>query len=301
MALAFVNRYNTVSVGKPDDLQKEWQECRSVIGRLDNTLVDLRKYGFGLISGLLTANGILGGIADLLPKSSNAAQSFTVPSPVIAALVSITMVLVVVLFVVDRYYSVLQWGATNKARSLEWALSLGTTNEILFWVKSQRWPDYVAPIQYGVFILVSAFLGAAVMGKEALPSLPGNLAAVLMWSAGLLSLISIIGLYFITRGGWDKLSSKPSNAVQDVIPVDVQMARPQVVKAGSCQEQKVAVYPPFPPHSKVLVMVKPTNQEGLSIVGCQVIEPQRLGITFLNSGTDDITPVPETCQVFVYV
>jgi hypothetical protein len=34
------------------------------------------------------------------------------------------MTLVVALFVVDRYYSVLQWGAINKARGLERDLSL---------------------------------------------------------------------------------------------------------------------------------------------------------------------------------
>jgi hypothetical protein len=51
---------DTVRFGRSDNLQKEWQECRTAIGRLDSTLVDLRKYGFGLASGLLTAGGVLG-------------------------------------------------------------------------------------------------------------------------------------------------------------------------------------------------------------------------------------------------
>jgi len=43
------------------------------------------------------------------------------------------MTLVVALFVVDRYYSVLQWGAINKARGLERDLSLSLTDEMLQW------------------------------------------------------------------------------------------------------------------------------------------------------------------------
>jgi len=69
MALAFVvTPQDAVAAGRLDDLQKEWEECRSVVARLDNTLVDLRKYGFGLASGLLTANGVVGGLANVMPK-----------------------------------------------------------------------------------------------------------------------------------------------------------------------------------------------------------------------------------------
>src|SRR5690348_11799863 len=93
-----------LSLGSNDFQKDEWQECRSVIARLDNTLVDLRKTVFGLASGLLTAGGVLGGIANLLPGSNNATTSFTVSSSIVAVLVSVTMVLITVFFVVDRYY-----------------------------------------------------------------------------------------------------------------------------------------------------------------------------------------------------
>src|SRR5262249_19954709 len=157
------------AAGRPDDLQKEWQECRSVIGRLDSTLVDLRKYGLGLASGLLTANGVVGGLANLLPKPSNGAMGFTVPSPVIAALVAVTMVLIVGLFVVDRYYSVLQWGATSRARRLERTLSLNVTGEMLMWSRRRKLWGAVALIQYGSFIVVAVALGIATMGGDAIP------------------------------------------------------------------------------------------------------------------------------------
>jgi hypothetical protein len=53
---------DAVQFGRPDDMQEQWQECRTAVGRPDITLVDLRKYGFGLASLLLTAGAILGGI-----------------------------------------------------------------------------------------------------------------------------------------------------------------------------------------------------------------------------------------------
>src|SRR5579872_5083994 len=43
-----------------DDLRfKDWQECRTTTGRLDGTLEKLRKVGFSLITGLLTAGSFL--------------------------------------------------------------------------------------------------------------------------------------------------------------------------------------------------------------------------------------------------
>ena len=204
MGLAYViGPHVAVVAGRPDDLQKEWQECRSIIGRLDTTLVDLRKYGFGLASGLLTANGVLGGVTNFF-------RGVTVPSAVSAALVAVTMVLVTVLFVVDRYYSMLQWGAVNRARGLESALSLNVTSEMLRWaqgpvalesksgpVKAVKWLwQRVALVQYGSFVIVAAVLGATIMARDAIPS-------TLMW---LVCMVSIVLIGLLGRSGrrWRK-------------------------------------------------------------------------------------------------
>ena len=37
----------------------EWQECRLTIGRFDGYLADTRKYGFTLVTVLLTANALV--------------------------------------------------------------------------------------------------------------------------------------------------------------------------------------------------------------------------------------------------
>ena len=39
----------------------EWKKCRATIGRLDGTIADLRKYGFSLVTVLITASSFLGG------------------------------------------------------------------------------------------------------------------------------------------------------------------------------------------------------------------------------------------------
>jgi len=88
-----------------DDLRfEDWKECRNTIGRLDQLLADLRKYGFSIITGLLTAGAFLG-------KASTTDLS--------AAVFVTVMVLVAALFSVDTYYQVLLSGAVERALDLE--------------------------------------------------------------------------------------------------------------------------------------------------------------------------------------
>jgi hypothetical protein len=83
----------------------EWQECRQTIGRLDSTIADLRKFGFSLVTVLITASGLL---------------SQQVPSSGSKASVSIAiMILIAVLFALDRYYTLLLNGAVERALDLE--------------------------------------------------------------------------------------------------------------------------------------------------------------------------------------
>lgn len=48
-------------------MNDDWQECRVTIGRMNTILEDLRKYGFSLVIGLLTASGLVGGTANNRP------------------------------------------------------------------------------------------------------------------------------------------------------------------------------------------------------------------------------------------
>src|SRR5262249_10237332 len=155
--------------------------------------------------------GVLGGIANLLPGANNGTPGFILSASVIAALVSVTMVLITVLFVVDRYYSVLHWGAVSRALELERTLGFNVTSEILSSAKFHPWCNWVVLFQYGGFILVSAFLGVAVMGKNAIPSLSLD-ATDLMWIVFILTSASIILLHRAAVPTWDHLEpAKPAN------------------------------------------------------------------------------------------
>ena len=83
---------------------EEWQECRLTIGRFDGLLADTRKYGFTLVTVLLTANA-------LVVSSNNA-----VDRPAAAVVV---MALLFALFMLDNYYWDIVRGAVSRAKDLE--------------------------------------------------------------------------------------------------------------------------------------------------------------------------------------
>lgn len=83
----------------------EWAECRQTIARFDTILIDLRKYGFTIITGLLTAGSFLG---------------FDTPTASLqVGVIIVTMVLIVVLYWMDIYYQNLLYGAVLRAIFLE--------------------------------------------------------------------------------------------------------------------------------------------------------------------------------------
>ncbi len=82
----------------------ELTECRNTIGRMDTLLEDLRKYGFSLVTGLLTASSLVGASSGLA----------ALPLAAIAI-----MVLVLALFGIDMYYQVVLSAAVGRAMDLE--------------------------------------------------------------------------------------------------------------------------------------------------------------------------------------
>jgi hypothetical protein len=96
-----------------DPRYKEWEQCRTTIGRLDNNLQDIRKYGFALISGLLSASAFLGLLGT---------QTFGASAPALqmrVGVIAVIVFLIAALFSVDRYYEILLSGATERAMDLE--------------------------------------------------------------------------------------------------------------------------------------------------------------------------------------
>jgi hypothetical protein len=306
--LIFVaNPADTVQFGRSDDLQKEWQECRTAIGRLDSTLVDLRKYGFGLASGLLTAGGVLGGIANILPKPNSTSTTtvpsgtsmFTVSPSVVAGIVAVTVLLVFVLFVVDRYYTMIQWGAINRARALERAISLGMTQEISRWAGWRKptvpilgkelslW-RWVAIVQYGGFVVVAFALGTAVTG--------GWSWAVVIPCG--LSLVMIGLVFWIADHEYGALATGPAFA-RGVSLQTVAIAAAVTVKPGT-NDYRITPPSTFPANTRALAVVMPLTPD-LAAVGCHVGEDLALMVGLSNPTMNDITLAAGDIQVITYV
>jgi hypothetical protein len=83
----------------------EMAACRNAIDRMDQLLEDLRKYGFSLITALLTASGIAAGI--------------THTGSVLPVAAATTMFLVIALFGIDMYYHVMLSAAVERSMDLE--------------------------------------------------------------------------------------------------------------------------------------------------------------------------------------
>jgi len=82
----------------------EWQECRQTIARFDGILSDTRKYGFTLVTVLLTANALV--------TTSNPVVDRTAASIVV-------MALLLVLYLIESYYNDLLKATASRAIELE--------------------------------------------------------------------------------------------------------------------------------------------------------------------------------------
>ena len=87
-----------------DNKFHEWDAALKCIADFDKTLMDLRKYGFTFLTGLITAQGFFGG---------STSDSIRV------AVILVTMVSVLVVFWLDKYYFSLLYGSYLRARFLE--------------------------------------------------------------------------------------------------------------------------------------------------------------------------------------
>ena len=114
---------------------QEWKTCRETLRELDKILVDLRKYGFGLITILLSADGFL--------FTQTAISDVTVFGIFVALIV-----LIAGLFRFDRVHEVFIRAAVLRAMKLEKAMSppMAMTWEIACWSNKLRtgtWGHYL--------------------------------------------------------------------------------------------------------------------------------------------------------------
>ncbi len=111
----------------PSARTSEWAAARSNIERFDGYLNDLRKYGFGLVTTLLTVTGYL-----------SASPATSLPYATKLAVGGAILVLVVALAFLDGQYRALQRGATIRARVLEKSLNLDLTGSMAHYARLGR-------------------------------------------------------------------------------------------------------------------------------------------------------------------
>jgi hypothetical protein len=121
---------------------EEWQEARAILARYDNNLHDLRKYGFGLVTALLAANGLLsqGGTSVL-------------PGVVRAGVIVVTLGLIVVLRLLEAHYRGFQGAASMRAKLIENRLNLDLTNDISLLYDLDFWGRVIQYLYYGLIFL----------------------------------------------------------------------------------------------------------------------------------------------------
>jgi hypothetical protein len=161
----------------PQQLQlDEWQEARKSVDRFDTILADLRKYGFTLVTGVLSADAFL---TTVIPLHDFA----------IVVVFSAIILLVVALFLLDRYYQVLLWAAVSRAMDLEGSLEppLGLTSFITY-KATKAMADWLVVVLYALLIIGTLLLADAVAATAAAMESVGGVA---------LGAIVLMLLYFL--------------------------------------------------------------------------------------------------------
>ncbi len=173
----------------------EWKTGRSTIKDFDTRLHDLRKYGFSFLTALLTAEAIL------IPAAAAAAvQSVGVPSFIKLGVFVVTLLLILALRLMDRYYVLFIKAIVDRTLILERVLNFELTETI-----SQRHRDEKFRMSIiGLYISFSVAVG--VLGTfTLLPDLP-----LIIWQIGitaivvlLIALIEGLNLLYGERGRLD--------------------------------------------------------------------------------------------------
>lgn len=166
-------------------LFEEWKECRSSIARFDEIIIDIRKYGFTIITGLLSADAFLfAKVEELQPREK--------------VVISIVMMaLIFALFVVDRCYEVFLLGAVKRAKKIEDALGLGLSTDIQRLTEKAKTDSWGITL-YILFIIVSIFPPLATTVEPNLEDIRANLSLiyVMVLATSIFLLLIFIYHYF---------------------------------------------------------------------------------------------------------
>lgn len=162
----------------------EWQECRLTIGRFDGFLADTRKYGFTLVTILLTANALV--------TSGDTAVDRPAASIVV-------MTLLFALFMLDNYYWDLLRGAVDRAKELEKKDGEGKSIQLSGVISTKVANSHATALilaVYALFVLVAAGIGLTA-GAAAKPGTPWGQIILLVVAAA--ELLAMAGVFLVVQ------------------------------------------------------------------------------------------------------
>src|SRR2546430_9815160 len=129
-----------------DNRLEEWKAAREGLTKFDDRIHDLRKYGFSVVTTLLTVSGFL--------STTGTTQ---VGDQVRVTVTAAIMLLIVALRYMERNYQMFQRATAIRARILERSLNLELTDKISAWYsRGKLWhADFV----YTFFAIAAFFVG----------------------------------------------------------------------------------------------------------------------------------------------
>jgi hypothetical protein len=141
------------------NLITEWQAARTILLETDGRLLDLRKFGFSVLTGLLAASSFLLPSTSLTGISGN---STAFPETIKFAVLAVLLVLISAFQMLDRNFQVLQQAAATRAMVIERDVDLELT-EIISNRYSVNWVSWFMVAVYGLYSGAVLVLGIFVL------------------------------------------------------------------------------------------------------------------------------------------
>ena len=146
-----------MAVADSSNFLEEWKPSVEMSSKFDEMLVDLRKYGFSIITGLITAGSFLGfNVGGDSPLNQLAYANI-----LHIGVINVTMFLVVILFWLDLYYQNLLYGSVIRTRFLEFIRLRHRLSVYISGVYTGSSMHYMLYVIYAGFLLGSFSLGTS--------------------------------------------------------------------------------------------------------------------------------------------
>lgn len=235
-------------------LPTEWARARDVIEKCDERIHDIRTKGLTFVTGLLTAQAVLG-----LKPGSEFSRALAI------AVLAFSLVVVLGVRLFEKHNELLAAAAAARCHVIEGYLATELTETITYRWTRQKWPLFIWLLYASFGTLALIFYGAtSPFHIERAPDLE-HFAAICLFLGFvlLLSLLSWLDLRQPNVGGLDWSLSKVAARPHDVVEIRVtNMGRcarrlpsfPHVRAVNSCVEPEPE-HPASPPLHDVLLAI----------------------------------------------